>query len=174
MRTSRSAAPAGRLATAGSRACTRDRFRGGWFGTDDIGRVDAAGRVVVESGWAGSSTSPGAPRRAARFRGAWMMRSAWLTGRRKVVNDQPHADPNEFSASRVPGQLGMEILEAGREGVVARLRVTPPMIMGYGFVIAAVVVGLARTVCGYRAGPPPPPGGGFTTIQVKEDILRGA
>jgi len=33
----------------GQPGLTRDRLRGGWFATDDIGRVDAACRVVVES-----------------------------------------------------------------------------------------------------------------------------
>ena len=90
------------------------------------------------------------------------------------MNDQLVADLNEFSASRLPGQLGMEILEAGREGVVARLRVTPPMIMGYGFVIAAVVVGLADTACGYGVGPYLEPGEGFTTIELKTNFLGSA
>ncbi len=81
---------------------------------------------------------------------------------------------NEFGSTRLPGILGMEIVEVRPELVVARIEVTPALITGPGFVFAAVVVGLADTICGYGVSGHLEPGGGFTTIELKANFIGTA
>jgi len=84
------------------------------------------------------------------------------------------SDFNEFGRTRLPGLLGMEVLEARPELVVARIEVTPALITGPGFVFAAVVVGLADTICGYGVQGHLERGAGFTTIECKVNFIGTA
>jgi uncharacterized protein (TIGR00369 family) len=81
---------------------------------------------------------------------------------------------NEFGATRLPGIMGLEILEADREHVTGRIPVTVPMIAGTGYLWAPVVVMLADTLCAYGAGAHLPEGATFTTVEMKTNFVGTA
>jgi uncharacterized protein (TIGR00369 family) len=79
---------------------------------------------------------------------------------------------NEFGRDRLPGLLGLEILECSAERVTGRIPVTPPLIAGTGFLWAPVVIALADTLCAYGAGETRPPDSrSFTTVELKTNFL---
>lgn len=82
---------------------------------------------------------------------------------------------NEFGRSRLPGLLGVEILEAEPQVVVGRIPVTPPLVAGTGFLFAPVVVGLADVLCAFGAGQNQPrEDTSFATVELKVNFLGTA
>ncbi len=79
---------------------------------------------------------------------------------------------NARSITRLPGLLGIHIVDA-RSGVVeSRLDVRADLLAPNGFLHAATVIALADTSCGYGAAANLPEGGvGFTTIELKSNFL---
>lgn len=97
---------------------------------------------------------------------------------------EPPADPprldqpdlleamNRMGDGRLPGLLGLEILEVGEGRVDARLALRPELLAPNGYLHAATVVALADTCCGYGCRLVLPPGAaGFTTIELKSNFL---
>lgn len=83
----------------------------------------------------------------------------------------------EIGAGKLPGHLGMEIVEADADTgrVVARMEVMPHHMAPIGFLHGGAVVALADTVCGYACGAKRPEGStGFTTIELKANFLGTA
>jgi len=79
---------------------------------------------------------------------------------------------NGFGRDRLPGLLGLEILECEPTHVTGRLAVTRPLIAGTGFLWAPVVIALADTLCAYGAGACLPAGArSFTTVELKCNFL---
>jgi uncharacterized protein (TIGR00369 family) len=80
-----------------------------------------------------------------------------------------------FGADFLPGHLGIEILEVGRERVRAALAVRQPLLAPNGFLHAGTVVTLADTCAGYGCLAALPDGAaGFTTIELKSNHLGTA
>ncbi len=81
---------------------------------------------------------------------------------------------NDFGRTRLPGLLGMEVVECRPELVVARLEVTPALITGPGFVFGGAVVAMADTICGYGVFMHVEPGTGFSTLELKANFIGTA
>lgn len=81
---------------------------------------------------------------------------------------------NEFFGRKLPGLIGFEVLEATRDAVVGRMKVTEPLIAGTGFLFAPAVIALADTLCACGIGPLLPEGTSFTTIEMKCNFLGSA
>ncbi len=84
-------------------------------------------------------------------------------------------DPAAFSelgAGRLPGHLGVRVLEAGGGRALAELDVEPHHLAPNGFMHAGAVVTLADSACGYGCFASLPDGAtGFTTIELKTNFL---
>lgn len=88
------------------------------------------------------------------------------------MSDELVRELNDFGRDRLPGLLGMEILSCTAERVTGRIRVTPPLIAGTGFLWAPVVIALADTLCAYGAGEARPADArSFTTVELKTNFL---
>lgn len=82
---------------------------------------------------------------------------------------------NTGGRGRLPGLLGLEILEIGPGLVRARLAIRGEHMAPNGYLHAATVVALADTACGYGAVVSRPEGAtGFTTIELKTNFLGTA
>jgi 1,4-dihydroxy-2-naphthoyl-CoA hydrolase len=80
-----------------------------------------------------------------------------------------------FGADCLPGHLGIEILEVGRERVRAALAVRQALLAPNGFLHAGTVVTLADTCAGYGCVAALPDGAaGFTTVELKSNHLGTA
>jgi uncharacterized protein (TIGR00369 family) len=80
-----------------------------------------------------------------------------------------------FGADFLPGHLGLEILEVGRERVRAALAVRQALLAPIGFLHAGTVVALADTCAGYGCIAALPDGAaGFTTVELKSNHLGTA
>jgi uncharacterized protein (TIGR00369 family) len=78
---------------------------------------------------------------------------------------------NAIGEGRLPGLLGVEILDVG-ETVTARLEIRPHHGAPNGYLHAATVVALADTACGYGCVAGLPEGvTGFTTIELKTNFI---
>jgi 1,4-dihydroxy-2-naphthoyl-CoA hydrolase len=83
------------------------------------------------------------------------------------------AQLQEAGASRLPGLLGIEILEAGDGRSRARLELGEQHQAPNGYLHAGTVVALADSACGYGCILSLPEGAtGFTTIELKTNFLR--
>lgn len=83
------------------------------------------------------------------------------------------AQLQEAGASRLPGLLGIEILEAGDGRSRARLELGEQHQAPNGYLHAGSVVALADSACGYGCILSLPEGAtGFTTIELKTNFLR--
>lgn len=85
----------------------------------------------------------------------------------------------ELGAARLPGLLGIELLELGEGTARMRCVVEPKHLASNGYLHAASVVALADTTAGYGCVASLPDGGiGFTTIELKSNhvgtLLEGA
>ena len=79
---------------------------------------------------------------------------------------------NEFGSDRLPGLLGLEILDTGPDEITGRIPVTRPLIAGTGFLWAPVVVALADTLCAYGVSEHWPEGAqSFTTVELKINFM---
>lgn len=78
----------------------------------------------------------------------------------------------ERGAGKLPGHLGIEVLEVEAGRTVMRLPVRPELLAPNGYLHAASVVGLADTAAGYGCVASLPEGAaGFTTIELKSNFL---
>ncbi len=82
---------------------------------------------------------------------------------------------NAWSSGKLPGFLGIQIVEAGSGRLRARLPLHAEHMAPNGYLHAATVVALADTACGYATLAGLPDGArGFTTIELKTNFLGTA
>ena len=82
---------------------------------------------------------------------------------------------NAQSDGRLPGLLGITVVDAGPDQFRSRLTVRPDLLAPNGFLHAATVVALADTSCGFGSYANLPDGAtGFTTIELKSNFLGTA
>ena len=75
-------------------------------------------------------------------------------------------------AGKLPGHLGIEVVEVEPGRTVLRLPIRPELLAPNGFLHAASVVGLADTAAGYGCVASLPEGAaGFTTVELKSNFL---
>ena len=81
----------------------------------------------------------------------------------------------ERGVGKLPGLLGLEVIEIRSDFVRARLPIRPDLLAPNGYLHAATVIALADTACGYGCFAFLPEGaGGFTTIELKANFLGTA
>ena len=79
---------------------------------------------------------------------------------------------DERGVGRLPGHLGVEVVEIEPGRAVLRLPIRPELLAPNGYLHAASVVGLADTAAGYGCVASLPEGAvGFTTIELKSNFL---
>jgi uncharacterized protein (TIGR00369 family) len=84
-------------------------------------------------------------------------------------------DLNQFGIGSLPGLIGIEIVQAEKNLLVARLQVRPELLAPNGYLHAATIVALADTACGYGTIANLPKGAqNFTTIELKTNFLGTA
>lgn len=82
---------------------------------------------------------------------------------------------NERSRDRLPGALGVDVLEIGPGHASGRVAIEPYHLAPNGYLHAATVIALADTLCGYGCVASLPEGAiGFTTIETKSNHLGTA
>ena len=82
---------------------------------------------------------------------------------------------NDRSKGRLPGMLGVTLLEIEAGRAVGEIALRPELWAPNGFLHAATVVGLADTLCGYACVASLPEGAsGFTTVETKSNHLGTA
>ncbi len=82
---------------------------------------------------------------------------------------------NARGIGRLPGLLGIEIINVTTDRVTARLPVRDDLLAPNGFLHAASVVALADTACGYGSVETMPDDAtGFTTVELKSNFLGTA
>jgi 1,4-dihydroxy-2-naphthoyl-CoA hydrolase len=88
------------------------------------------------------------------------------------VSDLSAASFNERGQGKLPGLLGIDVLEIEHGRAVLRLPIRPELLAPNGFLHAASVIGLADTACGYGSVASLPEGAaGFTTVELKSNFL---
>ncbi len=92
--------------------------------------------------------------------------------------DSPLFDADFFNSratGRLPGLMGIEIVEVASGLVRSRLNIRPNHLAPNGYLHAATVVALADTACGYgTVANRPADSTGFTTIELKTNFLGTA
>jgi 1,4-dihydroxy-2-naphthoyl-CoA hydrolase len=79
---------------------------------------------------------------------------------------------NERGVGRLPGLIGLEVLEAEEGRLATRLELREALLAPNGYLHAATVVALADTSCGYGTFVGLPEGAeGFTTVELKTNFL---
>ena len=79
---------------------------------------------------------------------------------------------NERGTGRLPGLIGLDVLEAGEGWLATRLELRDELLAPNGYLHAATIVALADTSCGYGTFVSMPEGAeGFTTIELKTNFL---
>jgi 1,4-dihydroxy-2-naphthoyl-CoA hydrolase len=79
---------------------------------------------------------------------------------------------NERGVGRLPGLIGLEVLEAEEGRLASRLELRDELLAPNGYLHAATVVALADTSCGYGTFVGLPEGAeGFTTVELKANFL---
>lgn len=82
---------------------------------------------------------------------------------------------NERSKGRLPGMVGVELLEIEVGRVKGQVALRPELWAPNGFLHAATVIALADTLCGYGCVAALPEGAsGFTTVETKTNHLGTA
>lgn len=82
---------------------------------------------------------------------------------------------NDRSKGRLPGMLGVNLLEIQVGRAVGEIALRPELWAPNGFLHAATVIGLADTLCGYACVASLPEGAsGFTTVETKSNHLGTA
>ena len=82
---------------------------------------------------------------------------------------------NDRSKGRLPGMLGVNLLEIQVGRAVGEIALRPELRAPNGFLHAATVIGLADTLCGYACVASLPEGAsGFTTVETKSNHLGTA
>lgn len=78
----------------------------------------------------------------------------------------------ERSRGRLPGLIGMEVVEVGQGAIRGRLELRPELWAPNGFLHAASIIALADTLCGFGCTASLPEGAsGFTTVELKSNFL---
>jgi 1,4-dihydroxy-2-naphthoyl-CoA hydrolase len=79
---------------------------------------------------------------------------------------------NERGIGRLPGLIGLEVLEAEEGRLATRLELRDELLAPNGYLHAATIVALADTSCGYGTFVGLPEGAeGFTTVELKSNFL---
>ncbi len=79
---------------------------------------------------------------------------------------------NERGTGRLPGLIGLDVLEAGEGWLATRLELRDELLAPNGYLHAATIVALADTSCGYGTFVSLPEGAeAFTTIELKTNFL---
>jgi uncharacterized protein (TIGR00369 family) len=79
---------------------------------------------------------------------------------------------NERGTGRLPGLIGLDVLEADERRLATRLELRDELLAPNGYLHAATIVALADTSCGYGTFVSLPEGAeGFTTIELKTNFL---
>jgi 1,4-dihydroxy-2-naphthoyl-CoA hydrolase len=79
---------------------------------------------------------------------------------------------NQRGIGRLPGLIGLEVLEAEEGHLATRLELREELMAPNGYLHAATIVALADTSCGYGTFVSLPEGAeGFTTIELKTNFL---
>jgi 1,4-dihydroxy-2-naphthoyl-CoA hydrolase len=79
---------------------------------------------------------------------------------------------NERGTGRLPGLIGLDVLEGGEGWLATRLELRDELLAPNGYLHAATIVALADTSCGYGTFVSLPEGAeGFTTIELKTNFL---
>lgn len=79
---------------------------------------------------------------------------------------------NERGTGRLPGLIGLDVLEAGEGWLATRLELRDELLAPNGYLHAATIVALADTSCGYGTFVSLPEGAeGFATIELKTNFL---
>ena len=79
---------------------------------------------------------------------------------------------NERGVGRLPGLIGLEVLEAEEGRLATRLELRDELLAPNGYLHAATIVALADTSCGYGTYVGLPEGAqGFTTVELKSNFL---
>jgi 1,4-dihydroxy-2-naphthoyl-CoA hydrolase len=79
---------------------------------------------------------------------------------------------NERGTGRLPGLIGLDVLEAGEGWLATRLELRDELLAPNGYLHAATIVALADTSCGSGTFVSLPEGAeGFTTIELKTNFL---
>jgi 1,4-dihydroxy-2-naphthoyl-CoA hydrolase len=79
---------------------------------------------------------------------------------------------NERGVGRLPGLIGLEVLEAEKGSLSTRLELRDELLAPNGYLHAATIVALADTSCGYGTFVSLPDGAeGFTTVELKTNFL---
>ena len=87
-------------------------------------------------------------------------------------SDDPVAEFNQRAAGRLPGHLGIEMIEFTEDRYESRMMMKPHHHAPNGFLHAASVVALADTTCGFAARTRLPEGSsGFTTVELKSNHM---
>ena len=91
------------------------------------------------------------------------------------LGDNPVADLNAMQEGYLPGELGLEVLEARQGYLRSQMKVTKKHMAPNGFMHAASVIALLDSAAGYGCRISLPEGGsGFTTIELKSNFLGTA
>ena len=78
----------------------------------------------------------------------------------------------ERGVGKLPGHLGIEVLDVVPGRTVMRLPIRAELLAPNGYLHAAAVIGLADTAAGYGCAASLPEGAtGFTTIELKSNFL---
>jgi 1,4-dihydroxy-2-naphthoyl-CoA hydrolase len=79
---------------------------------------------------------------------------------------------NERGIGRLPGLIGLEVLEAEEGRLATRLELRDELLAPNGYLHAATIVALADTSCGYGTFVSLPEGAeGVTTVELKTNFL---
>src|SRR5713101_5320047 len=82
---------------------------------------------------------------------------------------------NAIGVGRLPGLIGLRIMEVAAKLIKAELRIRPELLAPNGYLHAATVIALADTACGYGVFANLPEGAsGFTTIELKTNFVGTA
>ena len=92
-----------------------------------------------------------------------------------TLSDNPVADLNAMQEGFLPGELGLEVLEARQGYLRSQMQVAKKHMAPNGFMHAASVIALLDSAAGYGCRISLPEGGnGFTTIELKSNFLGTA
>lgn len=87
-------------------------------------------------------------------------------------SDDPVAEFNQRAEGRLPGLLGIEMIEFTQDRYESRMMIEPHHHAPNGFLHAASIVALADTTCGFAARTRLPEGSsGFTTVELKSNHM---
>lgn len=92
-----------------------------------------------------------------------------------MAEPRPEITPEELnrrSVGRLPGLVGLEVLEVSRTGLRGRIPLRPDLLAPNGYLHAATLIALADTLAGYGCWAFLPEGAkGFTTVELKSNFL---